>query len=431
MNLSTAFKAQGFAEVMVVLKDKSNSKNVAAQANVVVPTTLLRHFQNFEGSQDYAILEVLKQRTAQSMTKKKESRAGVTIPSAAKVNSNELKSPNVYFYSNLGLMIGSVSRAGLAALRKEPTVEKVTEAPEFRLIKPVQVSAAQPTAGYTWGLKAIGIDRLHSDGLTGRGVLVGHLDTGVDGSHPALAGVIGKYAEFDSLGIQVTGAQPKDSGEHGTHTACTIAGQAIKGIHIGVAPGAKLASAMVIEGGKVTARVLGGMNWVVGQGARVLSMSLGFPGYAEDFAVIVQTLRERGVLPVIAVGNDGPGRSRYPGNYSEAVSVGAMDESFSVPDFSSSQRFARSIEPFVPDLVAPGVDVISGVPGGGYIMMSGSSMATPHIAGLAALLMEAKPNKTIEEIEAAIFQSCQLKPWMLKTRVNRGLPNAQKALALL
>ena len=226
-------------------------------------------------------------------------------------------------------------------------------------------------------------------------------------------------------------AAPSDSDEHGTHTAGTIAGQLVQGVQFGVAPGARLASAMVIEGGRVLARILGGMNWAVGKKVRVLSMSLGLPGLDPAFLALTQTLRARGVLPVFAVGNDGAGTSRYPGNYAEALSVGAMDSADAVADFSSSQRFKRKQDPIVPDLVGPGVDVVSCVPGGKYMQMSGTSMATPHIAGLAALLMQAKPKRTIDEIEAAIFKSCALRPGMLVSRASRGFPNGPKALSLL
>jgi subtilisin family serine protease len=301
----------------------------------------------------------------------------------------------------------------------------------LRLIRPVSATAATAEPGYTWGLKALGVDTLHQQGITGKGVLVGHLDTGVDASHPALAGVVKVFAEFDSLGNLVPGATPSDSGEHGTHTAGTIAAQPVQGVRFGVAPGAQLASAMVIEGGNVLARILGGLNWVVGQKARVVSMSLGLPGTSDAFLAITRILRARGVLPVFAVGNEGPGTSRYPGNYSEALSVGAMGSAGNVADFSSSQRFKRKKDPVVPDLLGSGVAVISCVPGGKYMQMSGTSMATPHIAGLAALLMEAKPNKTIDQIEAAIFASCTLKPGMLASRANRGFPNAVKALGLV
>lgn len=192
---------------------------------------------------------------------------------------------------------------------------------------------------------------------------------------------------------------PHDTDEHGTHTAGTIAGRTSAGRAIGVAPEALLANAIVIEGGNATARILAGMDWVIGQGATILSMSLGFRGFQEDFLAVTQTLRERGILPVFAVGNEGPGTSRSPGNYAEALSVGAMDANDQVADFSGSQRFDRPDNPLVPDLVAPGVAVISAKPGGGFQEMDGSSMATPHIAGLAALLMQAAPAATIDGIE--------------------------------
>ena len=177
-------------------------------------------------------------------------------------------------------------------------------------------------------------------------MLVGHLDTGVDGKHPALKDAIGHYAEFDLLGAEITPTPaPRDSGEHGTHTAATIAGRPVQGRSVGMAPDAKLASAMVIEGGNAVARVLGGMDWAVGLGVNVISMSLGFRGWWEDFIPIVRILRRHQVLPVFAVGNEGPGTSRSPGNYPQPLSVGAMDKNHTVADFSSSQRFQRRARP--------------------------------------------------------------------------------------
>jgi subtilisin family serine protease len=205
----------------------------------------------------------------------------------------------------------------------------------------------------------------------------------------------------------------------------------VNGRTIGVAPAADLASAIVIEGGDVVARVLGGMDWAVGQGVRVLSMSLGFRGWWEDFLPLVRLLRARNILPVFAVGNEGPGTSRSPGNYYQAVAVGAYDESGRVANFSSSQRFRRLRDPIVPDLVAPGVDVISARPGGGYQVMDGTSMATPHIAGLAALLLEAKPAATETQVERALLRSCLLRAGMTRDRAGRGVPDAVQALAIL
>jgi subtilisin family serine protease len=102
-----------------------------------------------------------------------------------------------------------------------------------------------------------------------------------------------------------------------------------------------------------------------------------------------------------------------------------------VADFSSSQRFVRPVDPLVPDLVAPGVEVLSCIPGGDFAEMDGTSMATPHVAGLAALLLQAKPDATIAQLETAILDSCQRPPTMPEARVNRGVPDAVRALALL
>ena len=253
----------------------------------------------------------------------------------------------------------------------------------------------------------------------------------MDGAHPALKGAIKHFAQFDLQGDPVPGAKPSDSGEHGTHTAGTIVGRAVGTTAFGVAPGAQLASAMVIEGGDVIARVLAGMDWVVSLGVRILSMSLGLRGFTEDFLPLTRVLRARNILPVFAAGNEGPGATRSPGNYAEALSVGAVDSSDTVADFSSSGRFERPNDPIVPDLVAPGVDVVSCTPGNHYAQMSGTSMATPHVAGLAALLMEAKPGATADEVEQAIFGSCALSAGMSPDRAGRGIPSGLNALQRL
>ncbi|MEX1253402.1 MAG: S8 family serine peptidase [Dehalococcoidia bacterium] len=343
-----------------------------------------------------------------------------------------LQAPAVRYYPNLGIALGTVTRTGLAALRRKESVDKVVGAPPLSLIRPQRVASARLTRQITWGIEAMDIPDLWREGLNGKGVLVGHLDTGVDGSHPALKGAIRKFAVFDDLGRQeARPGRPYDTDDHGTHTAATIAGRPVNGRAVGVAPAAKLASAVVIESGNVVARVLGGLDWAVGLRMRVLSMSLGFRGYWDDFLGLTQVLRSRGVLPAFAVGNEGPGTSRSPGNYSEALSIGAISERRSVAGFSSSQRFRRRRDAIVPDLVAPGVGIISAMPGGGYQAMDGTSMATPHVAGLAALLFQAEPSATVDEVERAIFESCRRPAGMLPERGRRGLPNGPRALARL
>ncbi|TGQ74632.1 MAG: serine protease [Mesorhizobium sp.] len=334
-------------------------------------------------------------------------------------------------YPHLGLAIGYVDKSGAAALEASAATSNVVKAPELSLIRPTAVRPAHRKAALSWGLKALGADAMWSAGFDGKDVVVGHLDTGVDGSHPSLKGAIFDFAEFDLAGDKVPNAKPHDSGEHGTHTAGTIAGRAGAKGAFGMAPGAKLASGLVIEGGQVIERILSGMDWIIERGCPILSMSLGLRGFTPAFEQIINALRTAGVLPVIAVGNEGALSSRSPGNYDTVLSVGAMDAAQTVPLFSSSQKFTRPNEPLVPDLVAPGMGVLSCIPGGRFAEMDGTSMATPHIAGLAALLRQARPQASIADLEQAILGSCRLPPGMPVARGNRGVPNGPRAFQLL
>ncbi len=396
-------KAMGVAQVLVFMKPDADSTKTAVMANIG------DHFTKSEFSISSAVAA---------------STDGISSASV----------PKMRYYPNLGVALGTVDRDGLSALRADKTnVDKVCGTPPLGLIRPRETNAAELEDSETWGIRELGVKDLWDQGLTGQGVLIGHLDTGVDGDHAAFKkNAIFDFTEFDGIGKEVT-PKPKayDSGEHGTHTAATILGRAVSGKSVGVAPDAQLASAMVIEGGNSVPRVIGGMDWAVGKGVRILSMSLGFPGWWTDFLGLTRILRAKGILPVFAIGNEYAGKSRSPGNYWQAVSVGSCNEQLEVSDFSSSQLFKRKTDPVVPDLVGPGEGIISAKPGGDYQSMNGTSMATPHIAGLAALLWQAKPNATANQIEKAIYGSCVLPPTMSRMRANRGLPNGPRALALL
>jgi len=404
--IESSLKSLGFSQVIVRLKDKRTT----------TANELSTAFTRSERAQDSLLAATLVNRRSDS---------GAALVSGVP--------PKMRYFKHLGLMLGVVDQLGLKTLRNDARVQDVSGAPQLRWIRPVssRSTTALGAAKTTWGIRRLGVDQLWAKGLTGKGVLVGHLDTGVDGSHPALKGAVAHFAEFDFLGMITNKKTPYDSDEHGTHTAGTIAGRRVRGVAFGVAPEAKLASALVIEGGDAIARVLAGMDWIVENGARILSMSLGFPGYVDDFETVIEALRENGVLPVIAVGNEGPGTSRSPGNYDSIVGVGACNRADEVADFSSSQVFRRKKDPTVPDMVAPGVDVLSCVPGRQYKEMSGSSMATPHIAGLAAVLLQAKPNATVDELERALIGSCIRPAKMPLERANRGVPDAKTALGAL
>jgi len=405
-------QASGVAVVIVVLAQPGAGAG-AAKTPGAVTKSVTRHFMHSEHSHIAALVR------SSSLSRGTSLRRPVR--------------PATQLYPNLGIMLGTVDRDGLAGLQADEHVTAISGTPQISLIRPERVASATLADATTWGIDFLGISALWQQGLSGKDVKIGHLDTGADGTHPALKNAIVGFADFEpALGRRVTpDPAPYDSGEHGTHTAATIAGRPVRGRRIGVAYAASLYSGVVIEGGNLVARVLGGLDWAVGIGVRIVSLSLGFRGWWQDFIPIVGILDRLGILPVIAIGNEGPGTSRSPGNYPTALSVGAVDSAGMVPNFSSSQTFSRADDPIVPDLVAPGVDVISAQPGNRYQSMDGTSMATPHVAGLAALLWEAKPTATAHEIAQAIFASCQLSKSMTSDRGNRGVPVAAAALTML
>jgi subtilisin family serine protease len=419
--INEELQAIGISEVIVVLRQSAAESTALSAAVASMPVELEKCFTESELSHSAALAGVHSGTTA--VRTRRSSR-----------KQEELAPPKPYqHFPNLGVVLGTIDENGLSRLVADQRVSAVVSSLQFSLVRPVHKAVASP-GKITWGLKALGVPELwNKHKLSGKEVRIGHLDTGVDGKHPSLKDAVAAFAQFDYFGRRIVpDPKPWDSDDHGTHTAATIAGRPVSsGRRIGVAPKASLVSGMVIEGGKVTARVLAGLNWCLDQQVRAINMSLGFRGYWTDFETIVNIVRSRNILPIFAVGNEGPGTSRSPGNYGEALSVGAVDQETKIADFSSSQKFPRPEDAIVPDIVAPGVDVVSAKPGRGYQEMSGTSMATPHIAGLAALLFEAVPTATARQVETAIFNSCQRPPGLKLERANRGIPNGPRALEIL
>jgi subtilisin family serine protease len=159
------------------------------------------------------------------------------------LESARARAPRVHVFENLGVLLGTVDRKGIANLERDREVVEVTAAPEFSLIRPVKRKAARAARGTTWGLERLRIPKLRqAEKLTGEGVLVGHLDTGVDGTHPAFGPkreAIAAFAEFDWMGQPVAHPKAHDPEGHGTHTAGTILGRKVGGMEFGVAPAAR------------------------------------------------------------------------------------------------------------------------------------------------------------------------------------------------
>ncbi|HVQ90804.1 MAG TPA: S8 family serine peptidase [Mycobacteriales bacterium] len=264
----------------------------------------------------------------------------------------------------------------------------------------------------------IGAPAAWAAGYDGRGVTVAILDTGVDATHPDLAGRIAGTANF-------TGEpDATDHNGHGTHVASTVAGSgaAAAGRYRGVAPSASLLIGKVCDsGGNCSdSSVLAGMQWAASSGARVVSMSLGrtATGGPDPLADAVDTLTAAtGTLFVIAAGNDGPGESTVgtPGLAAAALTVAATDKSDHLAGFSSRGPLLGD-RLMKPDIAAPGVNIVAaraagttlGQPvGDSYTTLSGTSMATPHVSGAAAILAQEHPDWRAPQLKAALMGSAK------------------------
>ncbi|MEW2508805.1 S8 family serine peptidase [Streptomyces sp. NPDC046870] len=250
-------------------------------------------------------------------------------------------------------------------------------------------------------------------GLTGKGVTVAVLDTGADLGHPDLVDRVSAAKSF------VDGQDVADRNGHGTHVTSTVGGSgaASDGKEKGVAPGAILAVGKVLgdQGSGSESQIIAGMEWAARDvHARIVSMSLGSTEASDGtdpMARAVDTLsQETGALFVVAAGNTGaPSSIGSPGAADAALTVGAVDSADQAAWFSSAgPRYGDNA--LKPDLAAPGVDILaarSGLTGGTgpYTSMSGTSMATPQVAGVAALLAERHPDWTGTRLKDALMSS--------------------------
>ncbi|MER5194072.1 S8 family serine peptidase [Streptomyces sp. NPDC002884] len=266
----------------------------------------------------------------------------------------------------------------------------------------------------------IGAPEVWSGGNTGDGVDVAVLDTGYDPGHPDLKDAV---EDSDSF---VPGQDVTDRNGHGTHVASTIAGSgaASDGKEKGVAPGVDLHVGKVLanEGYGYDSWILAGMEWAARDvHARVISMSLGSSENADGDTVLARAVNElsaeTGALFTIAAGNDGPGAQtvRSPGTADAALTVGAVNSSDAIADFSSrGPRYGD--DALKPEITAPGVGILAArsqfitTGSGYYTSASGTSMATPHVAGAAALVAAAHPDWTGSRIKDALISTAEPTP---------------------
>ncbi|MFD9048446.1 S8 family peptidase [Streptomyces zaomyceticus] len=262
----------------------------------------------------------------------------------------------------------------------------------------------------------IGAPEAWAAGYDGKGVKVAVLDTGIDVNHPDFAGLIDGTASF------VPGEAVTDVNGHGSHVAGTIVGSgaASGGDNKGVAPGADLFVGKVLggaEGHGQDSWVMAGMQWAAESGADVVNMSLGdsYPTDGSDpMSQTVDALSAQyGTLFVTAAGNSGPESISAPGAAASALTVAATDKQDRLASFSSTGPLAYS-GGMKPDIAAPGVDITAArsqeMTGGGegpYRTISGTSMATPHVVGAAAILAQQHPDWTGAQLKEHLMSTAR------------------------
>ncbi|MDT0566366.1 S8 family peptidase [Streptomyces sp. DSM 3412] len=270
----------------------------------------------------------------------------------------------------------------------------------------------------------IGAPKAWKAGFDGKGVTIAVLDTGVDATHPDLKGQVTAAKNFS------TSPDTTDAYGHGTHVASITAGTGAKskGRYKGVAPGAELLNVKVLsdEGYGDDSGIIAGMEWAAEQGADVVNLSLGggdTPEVDPMEAQINKLSAEKGILFAVAAGNEGDGERTVgsPGSAAAALTVGAVDDKDRLAPFSS--RGPGMDGRIKPDVTAPGVAVTAAAAPGsvideevgqkpeGYLTISGTSMATPHVAGAAALLKQQHPDWTYAELKAALVASAKGGPY--------------------
>ncbi len=313
---------------------------------------------------------------------------------------------------HLAMLFATADPTTLAALRADSAVASVEpDVLTYLADEPAGLPSPVAAAGIAtradaipWGVDRVGAPAAWAAGITGTGVKVGIIDSGIDPTHPDLS-VAGGYDFTTASSASSAWADNVAScSGHGTHVAGTVAALRNGSGVVGVAPGAELYSLKVFEvinGGCAawSSNQIAAIDWAVAHGLRVINLSIASSTALQAYQDAITTASNAGVLVVAAAGNNSGGPITYPAAYVNAVAVGATTSSDQVAYFSD-----LGPEMWV---AAPGNSIVSTLPGGGTGTKSGTSMASPHVAGVAALLIQLHPTWSTAQVRDALRTGAQ------------------------
>ena len=292
------------------------------------------------------------------------------------------------------------SAAVARSLRADPRVLAVVPDAQLSFLDwPADGNPSDTRYGEQGDLAQIGVPEAWTTTRGDPSVVVAVIDSGIDLTHPDLDGV----AVVDPRNMVWNNDDVSDQVGHGTHVMGTIVAETNNGEGIaGIAPDSTLMPIKIADDSGFVAfsDMLDGVDWAREHGADVINMSLGGALTVDQVALGQPTFtaaRDAGILMVAAAGNDATQIRMYPASFAGVVSVSAVDSTDTIAEFSNIGRAV--------DIAAPGVDLLSTIPGGDYALGSGTSMSSPHVAGVAALIRAARPGLDVDEVEAVLRAS--------------------------
>lgn len=383
-------------------ENAKKQKQTAAKTELIVRSAVISSLRNTAMETQNSVLEYLEQ------AKQK----------------GEVESVESFYVVNAIAVTGT--KEVMDKLATYPEIAKILPNETRQLITPIRNKETSVKSSSTteWGVERVGAPQVWKMGITGSGIVVANIDTGVQWDHPALKEKYRGYNPSNPTLVDhslswfdaVNGNdEPYDDLAHGTHTMGTIVGGEPDGSNqIGVAPGAKwIAVKAFSAAGGTDVDLLQAGEWILapkdseGNPHPELAPDIvnnswgGGPGFDEWYRPMVQNWRAADIFPVFAAGNsgeNGPGSISNPSNYPESFAVGATDSNNKLAYFSS--RGPGPYDESKPNVSAPGANIRSATPGNEYEDgWSGTSMATPHITGVIALLKQANASLSIDQIE--------------------------------